>query len=202
MSEEKKRGSYMPLWILIAVCALPYLAGTLYFQFKDELPQTGNTNYGQLIIPVRAVESIDLDMADGTRKPITDYRKKWLMLYVLDGACGEECQKNLYFMRQVRKAMAEERFRINRLLILERKELLTAQLEKLLTEFQGMDVAVFAEPAKARFLSTFDSGSGNIFKKIMVVDPLGNFMMEYDQNPDPERLLKDIKRLLAVSRIG
>jgi cytochrome oxidase Cu insertion factor (SCO1/SenC/PrrC family) len=44
--------------------------------------------------------------------------------------------------------------------------------------------------------------SGNAFRKIMLIDPMGNFMMEYDSQPDPELVLKDVKRLLTISRIG
>ena len=202
MVDQQKKASYKPLWILIALCAFPYIAGSLYYHFQDQLPDVGTSNYGQLVQPLVELKDIDLRLLDGSDKSITDYRKKWLMLYVLDGECSEDCQKNIYFMRQIRKAMADERFRINRLLVLQNEDLHSESLKKILLDFQGMDVATINTNSEEHFYSTIQSTSGNIFRKIMLIDPLGNYMMEYDKEPDPELVLKDIKKLLSISRIG
>ena len=37
---------------------------------------------------------------------------------------------------------------------------------------------------------------------IYVVDPLGNLILRFPRNPDPARMMKDLIRLLDVSRIG
>jgi hypothetical protein len=202
MTEQVKKTSYMPLWILIALCGFPYIGGTLYYQYLEQHPQSNTTNYGSLISPVKEVKNINLTMLDGSEKPITDYRKKWLMLYVLDRDCAEECQKNLYFMRQIRRAMSKDRFRINRLLVLDSKQLLTENLQKYLQDFEGMDVATISSESRNNFFSALQDASGNTFRKIMLIDPMGNFMMEYDSDPNPELVLKDVKRLLSISRIG
>jgi len=202
MSENVKKTSYAPLWILIALSALPYIAGTLYYQYKDELPQVKTTNYGKLVEPARELRDVKLMLTDGTEKDISDYRKKWLMLYVLDGACSEDCKKNLYFMRQIRKAMAQERFRISRLVVLDNKDLLTEDMNNTIKAYPGINFATLNQASKQRFYSTIQSDSGNIFRKIMLIDPFGNYMMEYTQDPEPEKVLKDVKRLLSVSRIG
>jgi hypothetical protein len=202
MTEQVKKTSYMPLWILIALCGFPYIGGTLYYQYQDRLPQAGTTNYGKLISPVKELKNINLTMLDGSEKPITDYRKKWLMVYILDGGCSEDCQKNLYFMRQIRRAMAEDRYRINRLLVLDKQSLLTTDLQAFLQDYEGMDVATINNESKTDFYSILQDASGKTFRKIMLIDPMGNFMMEYDSQPDPELVLKDVKRLLTISRIG
>ena len=202
MTDQAKKTSYMPLWILIALCGFPYIVGTLYYQYQDVLPQTGTTNYGSLVDPVREVGDIALTMQDGSAGSISEYRKKWLMLYVLEGACAEDCQKNIYFMRQIRKAMAGERFRINRLLVLDKKELLTQEFRQFMNEYEGMDIATVNESSRAHFLNVMQDDTGSIYNRIMLIDPMGNYMMEYDPQPDPELVLKDIKRLLTISRIG
>ncbi len=202
MTKNDKKTSYAPLWILIALCALPYIVGTLYYQFRKELPQVGTFNYGHLIDPPRELAGVELTLSGGQQIEISQFRKKWLLLYVLDGECTETCQKNIYFMRQIRKATAKDRFRINRLLVLDRAELMTESLSKFLTGFPGMQVATPGDASKAGFYSIIGAGSGSIFRKIIVVDPLGNYMMEYIPDPDPKKLLKDVKRLLKVSRVG
>jgi hypothetical protein len=37
---------------------------------------------------------------------------------------------------------------------------------------------------------------------IYLVDPLGNLMMRFPRDPDPSRMLKDLKRLLRLSQVG
>jgi hypothetical protein len=35
-----------------------------------------------------------------------------------------------------------------------------------------------------------------------VIDPLGNLMLRDPRDPDPRRMIKDLTRLLKVSRVG
>ena len=202
MTEEVKRGSYTPLWILIAVCAFPYIAGTVYFQFRDKLPETGTTNYGTLVQPVREIGPVRLALLDGSEMDISGLGKKWLMLYLVDSACTEPCQKDLYYMRQVRKALAADRFRVNRLLLLDHAALETDALRKMLEAFPGMYAASLEPDSKKHLYSILKIDTDDIFGKILLIDPLGNFMLEYPRGPDPTKMLKDIKKLLDVSRIG
>ncbi|MNT11768.1 hypothetical protein D3C72_1466670 [compost metagenome] len=37
---------------------------------------------------------------------------------------------------------------------------------------------------------------------LFLVDPLGNLMMRFPQDPDPKKMSGDLKKLLKVSRIG
>jgi hypothetical protein len=37
---------------------------------------------------------------------------------------------------------------------------------------------------------------------VFLVDPLGNLMMRFPKDPDPNRMKKDLIHLLKVSRIG
>ena len=203
MTEEVKRGSYKPLWWLIALCAFPYIGGTLYYQYHGMFGQGETTNHGTLVSPVRELSGVELTMLDGSQKPIEDFRRKWVMLYLLDGPCAEDCQKNLYFMRQVRKAMGQDRFRISRLLILDSPAQYAGSLEAFLQDYPGMEVATVQGGDRSRLAQILATPDGaQTARKIMLVDPLGNYMMRYPEEPDPKLFLKDVKRLLSVSRIG
>jgi hypothetical protein len=37
---------------------------------------------------------------------------------------------------------------------------------------------------------------------IYIIDPLGNVVLRYPRDPDPNRMKKDLSRLLRASRIG
>ena len=202
-SGQHKRGSYKPLYWLIALCAFPYIAGTLWYQYRDVLPAGDTTNYGQLVEPVREIANVELTLADGSHKALADFHKKWLMLYILDGQCTEDCLKNVYYMRQIRKAMAQDRFRIRRLMIVEQASLQSEDMQRLAAKYPDLFVVTLSPEQRQRLNASLQGGpADNIYRKIMLIDPLGNYMMHYPQEPEPEKVLKDIKRLLKVSRVG
>lgn len=201
MNEARRRTSYAPLWILVAVTFLPVIAAWLYYTFYDYMPHLKTSNYGQLVSPVRPVQSFDLVSLDGQPYSANALQGKWTLLTVGASDCAEQCQKNIYVMRQVRLATDRERGRIQRLFILDDRR----QLDEFLTRldgYEGMAVATGSRRALDNFYAILDTGSGQVMDRIFIIDPLGNYMMEYPVGMDPELILKDLKRLLEVSKIG
>ncbi|MGB5598869.1 SCO family protein [Thiothrix litoralis] len=189
------------LWILVIVCSFPYLAGWVYFQFMDKLPLPATTNHGSLVSPVRSVGELPLQDADGTTFNVADLRGSWVLVTVADSACTTACQKNLYFLRQVRQAMGNERRRVERLLVLtETSQLLT--LQEHLTEHAGMKVAI-GPPASLQQLQTLLQNPNPVAQDgLYIIDPLGNVMMSYPSDFNGELIIKDLRRLLKVSQVG
>jgi hypothetical protein len=54
--------------------------------------------------------------------------------------------------------------------------------------------------ADAAMLGQFPAGNAGLH--LYMIDPKGRLMMRWPQNPDPERMIKDIKQLLKASQIG
>ncbi|MBU0655885.1 MAG: SCO family protein [Gammaproteobacteria bacterium] len=197
---QPKRSNHT-LWILVTVCALPYLAGWLYFQFMDKLPTPATTNYGTLVSPVRAVGELPLVGADGATFNTTDLRGKWVLVTVADSACATSCQQNLYFLRQVRQAMGNERRRVERLLVLtETSQLAALQLH--LKEHAGMKVAVGPVASIAQLQAVLQNPNPAAKDGLYIIDPLGNVMMSYPPDSKGELIIKDLRRLLKVSQVG
>lgn len=200
MNETTRKNSYMPLWILIAVSALPIAGAWLYYMFYDYLPH-GGANNGDLISPVRQVERFDLESLDGQPYSAQALRGKWTLVTVGQSSCGEACQKNIYLIRQIRLATDKNRERVQRLFILDDRDQLEAFLPKL-DGYEGMAVATGDRESLDAFYAVLDDGRGQVLDRIYIIDPLGNYMMSYPQGMDPELILKDLKRLLEVSKIG
>ncbi len=197
---QPKRSNHT-LWVLIAVCALPYLAGWLYYQFMDQLPAPITTNHGTLVSPVRAVGELPLLAADGTTFNIADLRGKWVLATVASSACTQTCQQNLYHLRQVRQAMGNERRRVERLLILNE----TSQLAELLPHLQaheGLRLATGPATSVGHLQSLLQDPNPVAEDGIYIIDPLGNVMMSYPPNFSGELMIKDLRRLLKVSQVG
>ncbi len=152
---------------------------------------SGRKNYGELITQVSLKGSED---ESGQIISAQDFKGKWTLVYVGGGACDKRCENLLYYIRQVRSAQGPERDRINRVWIVNDGQYPVATL---LAQHPGLKVV---RSRDAAFLAQFagaESGS-----HVYMVDPLGNLMLRFPANPDPSRMIRDIKHLLKASQIG
>jgi hypothetical protein len=193
--------SNLVLWILVAVCAFPYLLSWAYFQFRDVLPAPKTSNYGTLVSPVRALGDLPLQGLDGTTFNLADLHGKWVLLSVGNSACAVACQKNLYFLRQVRQAMGNERRRVERLFVLTDTRQLPA-FQARLQGHEGLKVAVGPQATITQLQAVLRNPNPVAEDGWYIVDPLGNVMMSYPPDFNGELMIKDLRRLLAVSQVG
>ena len=161
------------------MCALPLVLGTLAYVFR--WAPGASANYGELIAPRPLAGA-----------PFERMRGKWLLVSFDASACDARCERKLYFMRQVRKAQGKDQDRVERLWLVTDQG---APRTDLLAAIEGTHVIA----ADASVAKNFP---GDATAHIYVVDPLGNLMLRFPQDPDPSRMLKDLQRLLKYSRIG
>jgi cytochrome oxidase Cu insertion factor (SCO1/SenC/PrrC family) len=200
--EPRARRSTRPLWILIAIMVLPYIAGWLYFHNRDVLQLGGQGNEGDLVTPVRPLGALPLDLLGEESTNTAELKGKWVLVTVASSDCNEACLRNLFFLRQVRKAMADGRFRVERLLVLTDDSQLSALPGKL-GEFEGTRVVTGPADTRDRLLKMLQvNGITDPTGARFIVDPLGNLMMSYRPDSDPEDMAEDLRRLLSLSRIG
>jgi hypothetical protein len=157
------------------VCAAPLVFGTLAYLYRWDVGSAAN--YGELL-PPRPLSG----------PPYDRLRGKWLLVVVDGAACDAWCEKKLYYVRQLRRALGKDRDRVERLWLLSddarpRAELLPA-IEGTLIE-------------RAPTLDVFP---GKPADHVYVVDPVGNLMMRYPRDLDPSRMLKDLQRLMKFAR--
>ncbi|HBE92336.1 MAG TPA: hypothetical protein DDW55_07340 [Gammaproteobacteria bacterium] len=201
MSETPQKKSYATLWVLIAVTMLPIAGAWFYYAFYDYLPHFESSNNGDLVTPGRPIEQFSLDSLDGQSYTANAFRGKWTLLTAGSSICLEQCEKNIYTIRQVRLATDRDRERVQRLFILDDRKQLTDFLNKL-EGYEGMAVATGNRQSLNEFYAILDDDKGQVLDRIYIVDPLGNYMMSYPVGIDPELILEDLKRLLKVSKIG
>jgi cytochrome oxidase Cu insertion factor (SCO1/SenC/PrrC family) len=180
------------LLLLAAVCVLPVVASYLtYYVIK---PQK-RTNYGELLEPTPLLPAPRLPDLQGQPFSLDQLRGRWVMVSFDDSKCDERCRNKLYNMRQVRTAQGKEMDRIERLWLLRDG---AAPAPDLMQAHRGLHVARAADAALvARFAAGQDPAA-----HIYLIDPLGNLMLRFPENPDPKRMIKDLERLLKYSRIG
>ena len=113
-ADPVKRGR-IKLLALAAFFALPVLAG--YVAFFFDLAPGSAANYGTLLQP-RLLPDVVLQSAERQPLKFSELRGKWLLVQFDRGACDAYCERKLYFMRQVRKALGKDMTRVERVWVL------------------------------------------------------------------------------------
>jgi hypothetical protein len=186
---------YRTLYLLIIVCVAPVVASYLAYYV---LPPSGRTNYGELIEPQMPLPSVDARLQDGAAFDLAALRGHWVMLQVDASACDEACRNKLWQMRQLRTAQGKDADRIERVFLVTDGEPLQTMLMR---EFDGTHF-LRVNRDELRFMPTPEEPGARIEDHIYMIDPLGNLMMRWPRAADPNRMKRDIGRLLKASRVG
>ena len=200
---RKKRQPWL-LLILFLIFLVPMILAWLLYEEGDKgISKT--VNRGQLIQPPIAMSQLALKDLEGQAYDQKSLRGKWLMLYISPTPqCQEDCQKKLYFMRQIQIATGKDMDRIQRVMLTLPKQKPDPHLEQLLqTDFAGTTHLLIAQKdfqkgMQSSATTTLAMTQGYLY----LVDPLGNIMMGYPMAANPSDIFKDLRKLLKVSQIG
>lgn len=192
MSSEAVRRGRIKLLLLGLVITAPVAAAYLLYFFGPPVDKT--VNYGELIEP-RKLPDLPLTLAGGEPFRLSQLHGKWVMLQVDAGACSEACLKKLYAMRQVRKTQGQEMRRIERVWLIDDG---AAPGPQAVADHEGTWFVTGGAAELARALPAPAAARDHIY----LIDPLGNVMLRFPRDADPSRMVKDIGRLLKVSRVG
>ncbi len=175
-----KRGR-LKLALLGAFFVLPMVAAWVIWRF-DLAPGVAG-NYGTLLsprpLPIPALAAL---------------KGKWVLVQLDGGACATACERKHFFMRQVRRAQGREQGRVGRLWLVTDS---VAPASALLEAIEG--TVVVADGAAMAKAFPAERAAG---EHVYLVDPLGNLMMRFPRDPDPARVIKDLKHLLKFSGFG
>lgn len=190
-ADPVKRGR-IKLLALAAFFALPVVAG--YVAWFFDLAPGSTANYGTLL-PARPLSDAPLQALDGRPFNFSELRGKWLLVQFDSGGCDSYCERKLYFMRQVRKALGKDMTRVERVWLVNDTQVPGLRL------LEAIDGTRLARSAGSAIAAEFPA-ERIVADHIYLVDPHGNLMMRFPRDPDPSRMLKDMQRLMKVSGIG
>lgn len=183
------------LFAVLAVCAAPIIFS--YFTYYVIKPE-GRTNYGTILDPrLYPMPKLGSSLLGGEAKELDAFKGKWIMLQIDSGACAESCQKKLYEMRQLRLIQGKEMDRVERVwLVTDEMPIDTA----LIRMFDSMHILKVNVNTLKSWLPL--EPDAQLQDHIFMIDPLGNLMMRFPKNADPQKMKKDIAKLLRASAIG
>ena len=199
MTEDQKPASPLKGRLtLLALFAVFFLPIVVALALNVELPHWlpfGQSNHGQLVAPAERIETDTLTAVDGSPAVDSLLEGKWTLLYVEPSACLKACDRAVYRMRQSRYAMGKDMDRVQRLVVASE-----AQAKETADKLLAFDPAIKVVAAAPSWIEGLYTGSREA--EIFVVDPKGFLVMWYRPDADPSGLIKDLKRLLKVSKIG
>ena len=180
-----RRGRHTVAWIA-AVTLAPIIASYAVYYF---FPRAPTANYGTLL-PTAPIPGIEGTRPDGSPFRLDDLRGRWVLV-AQGGDCDAGCERRLYATRQARTMQGKEQERIARVFLRTGGADLP---EALVAQHPGLIVARTTAAVAAKF----PGGPGALY----LVDPLGNLVLRYPDDPDIKKMAGDLTRLLKASRIG
>ena len=179
------------LWLIVVLCVAPVIASYIAFYFAHP---AAHTNYGELL-ETRPLPDTRLQLADGTAFELSRLKGKWILLMVDAGGCDEFCRRKLFTLRQLRLTQGGDMERIERTWLISDDVMPSAAA---VSAYPGTWLIRAAGSELLKQLPVARSPVDHIY----VVDPLGNLVLRYPRDADPAGIIKDLARLLKISRIG
>ncbi|HKK16633.1 MAG TPA: hypothetical protein VJ981_07990 [Gammaproteobacteria bacterium] len=183
---------------LVLLFTLPILIAWYLVFFTDFNHGRGGYEHGDLVAPARQLP--DKSLHDPLSGKTSSLHGKWTMLTVVNGNCEDICHENLYRMRQIRLAMGKEIGRLQRAVYFSQSKN-NDELKSLFADYAGQLVLPNNEVDES-FLDTLTVSGVENSGAICLVDPAGFYMMIYPYDTEPGGMIKDLKRLLRISKPG
>ena len=179
------------LVILIPFVSLLMAAGMYFFALSPE----GRTNKGNLLSP-----SLPLTVFESPDITIDQLEKRWGVVIAIDAECDEICHNLLYLIRQSHIALDRDAIRVQRFLMTPEPEKIMAAafVDFLKNEHPGVQIVKGTIP----LLTNSQEQAPEERPRIFLIDPLGNVVLWYSQTHDGKEILRDLEKLLKLSRIG
>ena len=150
------------------------------------------TNYGTFVDPIISINDINIENSLGEKFNSNVFNGRWTLVYYLKDNCLDDCLKNIYLLRQIHAALGKDMNRLQRVLISK------SEFDNDISEsYPGLTIIKNKPDKLSGLINSISSKTS-----ILLVDPLGNVILRYDDQFEGKKLLKDIKKLFKLSRIG
>mgnify|MGYP006421417207 CR=1 FL=1 len=188
--------------VLILIFSAPLLSSWFILNYTDMVRRSG-ANHGDLYDPLITMPKVELQDPFADNNGSSSLNGKWSLLYISNGACGEDCQYMIYSMRQVRMALSRYARHLQRVWMTDIDDL--ARIKSILSEYQGTLVLLKQADAWPLPLDAF--AMSPITEPLQhdclyVIDPHGQLVLRYRPGADPDGIISDLKRLLKSSEIN
>lgn len=196
---NQKNKNHILILAIFAMSVIPFL---IAWGLKEN-PQLlkGQTNNGQLITPALTTERGDLAGFDQfSTDNMSELTGHWLLVNIIpNGDCNESCIEAVHKTKQLRLMLNKELTRTRRIVMV-LKDVVPETASKW---WQDDKTLLRVKPNDAVAKKIAAIRQGNIPDgMLLLMDPLGNLMMQYEPGFDPYSVKSDLMHLLRISQIG
>lgn len=184
--------------ILIMLFLGPLLGAFLWYYGLNAKLVPGRVNNSPLVDPPVTLEDFVNPKHGDVPITLADLKRKWTIMHIVNQRCDQDCETFLYNTRQVRLAVGRDANRIARVIMTEDPELIDWMRQHHPDAALIMAAENGIEDQLESVVNNLEHGS----RHALLIDPLGNVMMTIPNDLPPKLLLKDLKKLLKLSRIG
>ncbi len=180
--ETTERRGQRTMLAIFGIAFVPVLLAYLFFfHFPDSLSGS-TTNRGVLVQPpLRFSEH--------------HHAGYWSLIYIADAQCDQACEGRLYLMRQVTIALGKDARRVHQLLVPTTDAIDETFSALIDTEHPDLTVEWLAQ-------DLVDLGLTSEGDWVYLMDPMGNIMLRFGPENSGQDMLKDLKHLMKLSRVG
>jgi hypothetical protein len=195
----------LALLIIASMFLFPLLLAWMMYSGSLEFKPGSTRNRGTLVDPPVsldwAVSSLLPHESDDMSEPnqsIDVFEKHWVILKSIPAACDDLCLRKVSDLRQIHLASGHQQTRIRLALLLEESRPATQEqtLLEIYPKFHLLEDSSNQLSEMLRGIQGNLSIQPELSGSIFMIDPLGNIMMYYQANSDPNDVKKDLKRLL------
>lgn len=194
---EQERKNRRTILLLFGMTIIPFC---IAWYFSTVSPAK-TTNNGELIIPVVATEKTDFSGFDKfSADNLGELAGHWLIANVIPTQdCNQICLEAIHKSKQLHLMLNKDLTRVRRVAIL----LQAVELKKA-ENWWVNDTRLLKTKASDGLMTKIKQiRKGHVPDGMLIlIDPLGNMMMQYEPGFDPYKVEKDLKKLLNVSQIG
>ena len=182
--------------LIVFIFTVPFVIS--YYLSKDYHAggELQTSNYGSFINPIVKLSQTNFDDYSGENFNVNKHLTKWSLIYRMPKSCLQRCSDEIYLIRQVNIALGKDMNRLERVIVLN-QTILNSEVDDVVDKYPKAIVV-------KNNSSTFINEINKITERhvLLLTDPLGNVILGYDEGFEGKKLLKDIKKLLKLSKIG
>ncbi len=209
--------SRTPLVLIVLLSLSPVLAAVLAY-FNPQYRPDGSVAYGTLIEPQRPIptpEALQATTLDGKPFDVASLKGKWLLVTADGGDCQDACARKLFILRNSHASQGKNVERLARVWFITDDAPVP---ERVLEAYKGTiilrvkpeqlqayllkDATTPGAPAAPAVAAPAQTAATALAEPMWIIDPHANLILQYPANAEPEKVRKDISKLVYHSRIG
>tara|TARA_B100000614_G_C14542665_1_gene490905 strand:- start:1504 stop:2079 length:576 start_codon:yes stop_codon:yes gene_type:complete len=182
--------------LIVFIFTIPFVIS--YYLSKDYHAggELQTSNYGSFINPIVNLSQTSLNDYSGENFIVNQHLNKWGLIYRMSENCSQKCEEEIYLIRQVNIALGKDMNRLQRVIVLS-KSISDSEIEEVVAKYPK---SIIVKNNSSTFIDEINKITNR--HVLLLTDPLGNVILGYDQDFEGKKLLKDIKKLLKLSKIG